>query len=376
MSEQPHHQLFRSQVDFSSRQNHQGSPKTEFLQPADHEMEFKFFNQKMTFSDGAEFEMWTFESATSGRAFPAPLVRITEGQIFHGTIKPSKKVHTLHWHGIEPDPRNDGVGHTSFEVSGSYTYQWKPEKGRPGIISDGTAGTYFYHCHVNTPLHVQMGMFGPLVVDPVVHPDFPASPGARRTFVDGPEYDIETETLLVAFEVDPKWHNMNHAAGLSGEDAGLDRFEPSHFYLMGGELDKGPPGPGPWEITALRAVAPGGSRKPTLMRLLNGSYFPVDMKFTDAAGKPVAMAELLSHDGRPFRDTNDPDGPAPPTSDKDPLMTDFMSFGAAERFDVLLRPPGPGKFTLTVELRDWITRAVMATRIVTITASRRPEALS
>jgi FtsP/CotA-like multicopper oxidase with cupredoxin domain len=111
---------------------HEGSPATEFRQKPDVAHEFKFFNRKMKFDDGGEFEMWTFETENSGRVFPAPLVRLGEGQLFHGTIKPGKRVHTVHWHGIEPDPRNDGVGHTSFEVSGSYTYQWRPERGVPG----------------------------------------------------------------------------------------------------------------------------------------------------------------------------------------------------------------------------------------------------
>jgi len=93
------------------------------------------------------------------------------------------------------------------------------------------------------------------------------------------------------------------------------------------------------------------------------------MRFTDAAGSPVAMAELISHDGRPFRDTSDPRGASPPCGVTTPLMTDFISFGAAERFDVLLRPPSAGRYTLTVQLRDWITAAVIATRVVPITAS-------
>jgi len=257
MSTAQQHHLFRSQVEFSSSQPHEGSPKTEFLQVPDLAMDFKFFNDKMTFDDGARVEIWSFETETSGHRLPAPLVAITEGQTFHGTVHPSKRVHTIHWHGIEPDPRNDGVGHTSFEVTGSYTYQWTPEIGVPGSVNTGTAGNYFYHCHVNTTLHVQMGMFGPLVVDPVVHPDFPVTPGARRAFVDGPEYDIETEALLSPYALDPRWHTLDHAAGLSGEDVGLDRFVPTHFYLLGGELARGPQTPGPWQLKALRAIAPG-----------------------------------------------------------------------------------------------------------------------
>jgi len=291
--------------------------------------------------------------------------------MFHATVHPSKRVHTIHWHGLEPDPRNDGVGHTSFEVTGSYTYQWAPDTGIPGSSNAGSAGTYFYHCHVNTPLHVQMGMFGPLVVDPVVHPDFPVEPGVtRRSFVDGPEYDIETETLLVPYSLDARWHTLDHAAGLSGEDVGLDRFEPTNFYLLGGELARGPGAEGPWQLSAIRANATAGSRKPTLLRLINSNYFPVDMRFTDAAGKAVAMAELIAHDGRSYRDTSDPLGASSPVGDAGhPLMTSFITLGAAERFDVLLRPPAPGKYRLTVRLRHWITTAVIATRAIIITVA-------
>ncbi|MGY2746919.1 multicopper oxidase domain-containing protein [Arthrobacter sp. UYCu723] len=364
------HQLYRSQVDFSSDQMNEGSPATEFRQKPDVAHEFKFFNRKMKFDDGGEFEMWTFETEDSGRVFPAPLVRLTEGQLFQGTIHPSKRVHTIHWHGIEPDPRNDGVGHTSFEVSGSYTYQWRPDRGQPGNPNVGSAGTYFYHCHVNTTLHVQMGMFGALIVDPAIHPDFPVTKGARRAFVDGPEYDIDTETILVPYSVDPRWHELNHAAGLSGDDAGLDKFEPKHFYLLGGELARSSGKEGPAFLTRIRArVTTGGTAKPTLLRLLNANYFPVNAYFTDAAGKRVAMAELIGHDGRPFRDTSSPSGPAKPISATGPLRTAIINFGAAERFDILLYPPAAGTYKLTVDLLDWITGKVVATRQIPVVAS-------
>lgn len=370
MSE-PEHHLYRSQVDFSSDQPHEGTPATEFLQTADRTYKLDFFNDNMTFDDRARHKIWTFETPQSGRVFPSPLIRITEGELLHAIVKPSKRVHTIHWHGIEPDPRNDGVGHTSFEVTGSYTYQWRPERGRPGNPNEGAAGTYFYHCHVNTPLHVQMGMFGPLIVDPAAHPAFPVQPGVtRRAFVDGPEYDIATETLLAPYSVDPRWHQLDHAAGLSGEDVGLDRFQPRHFYLLGGELATGPRRAGPWQLSAIRATAPGGSRKPTLLRLVNANYFPVTMRFTTAAGAPVPMAEMISHDGRPFRDTSNRTGDSPPICDtQHPLITSKINFGAAERFDVLLRPPAPGKYRLTITLENWVTDAVLATRVVPVTVT-------
>jgi hypothetical protein len=97
----------------------------------------------------------------------------------------------------------------------------------------------------------------------------------------------------------------------------------------------------------------------------------VDANFTDASGQPVRMGELISHDGRPFRDTNDPNGPARPSylTDNGRLETSRLNFGAAERYDMLLRPPRAGKYTLTVDLLHWITKEVLFRRAIPITAT-------
>ncbi|NUR09297.1 MAG: multicopper oxidase domain-containing protein, partial [Nocardioidaceae bacterium] len=362
------HPTYPSQAAFAVSQPHEGSPETEFRTRSDKSFVRKFYSRRLRFPDGAEHEMWSFEDERSGRRFPAPLVRVTEGDVVHLRIEPSKRVHTIHLHGMEPDPRNDGVGHTSFEVSGSYTYQWKPDLGRPGDPNQGAGGSYFYHCHVNTVLHVQMGMAGPMIIDPAVHPDFPVPAGARRSFVDGPLYDVATEALLVAYAVDPRWHELSHAAGLSGEDVGLNRFDPRHFYVLGGGLD----GPAPTRDviapTQLRVNTPATGH-PTLLRMANFNYFPSRALFTDAAGNRVRMAELIAHDGRPFRDTSRRDAPSPPIRDTGHrLLTDHIAFGAAERYDALLHPPSAGTFVVTIEFEHWATRRVLARRSVPLIA--------
>jgi FtsP/CotA-like multicopper oxidase with cupredoxin domain len=365
----PHH-TYRSQVDFASNQPHEGSPETEFPLKPDVFLEMDFFNRKFTFPDGSEHEMWSFEGNKFGRQIPGTTVRMQEGQLFQGTVKPSKRVHTIHWHGIEPDPRNDGVGHTSFEVTGHYTYQWRTDVGVPGNPHRGGAGTYFYHCHVNTPLHVQMGMFGPIVVDPPANPAAPVPAGTRRHSVDGPLYDIATETLIAPYSIDPRWHELNHAAGLNGEDAGLNRFEPKHFFLLGGNIPTRPRGDDVvWAVSQMRANVVRNGKYPTLVRMLNVDYFPTLTRITDAAGKPARIAELIAHDGRPFWNTPNPTGPAvQPSKAGQPLLTDIIKSGAAEKFDFLLRPPGPGKYTITISFLHWLTSEVLATRTVTVDA--------
>ena len=56
--------------------------------------------------------------------FPAATLRMPRGVIFHGeTQGKGPPPHTIHWHGLEPTPINDGVGHCSMEV-GQYIYQF------------------------------------------------------------------------------------------------------------------------------------------------------------------------------------------------------------------------------------------------------------
>jgi FtsP/CotA-like multicopper oxidase with cupredoxin domain len=340
-----------TQVEFSSTQPHEGTPVTEFERTPDASYVRKFFNKTLTFPDGLATEIWSFEDDIgSGRRFPAPVTRAVEGEIVHVLLESSKRVHTIHHHGIEPDPRNDGVGHTSFEVTGHYTYQWQPEVGEPGNPNLGSAGSYFYHCHVNTVLHVQMGMFGPMIFDP--------AGGRGKAFIDDPVgYDITCEAIMVPYAVDPRWHTLQHAAGLDGEDVGLNRFEPTNFYLMGGNLDtegKVPLTTDPDVHICDRILTRPPGDQPGLLRILDGQYFPTQVRFGGGL-----KAELIAHDGRPFRDTSR--RPSPPIS----VMTDKVAFGTAERYDMRLHPPAGAisgdTFPVTVDFFNWIGEAVVGT---------------
>jgi len=114
-------------------------------------------------------------------SFPSCTVRVPNGVIFHcKTSGKGQPPHTIHWHGVEPTPMNDGVGHCSMEI-GNYTYQWQPT----------FVGSYFYHCHRNTMQHFEFGLYGLLLVEPAdayfatqVDPTIPIGhcrDGKRRT---------------------------------------------------------------------------------------------------------------------------------------------------------------------------------------------------
>jgi FtsP/CotA-like multicopper oxidase with cupredoxin domain len=281
-----------------------------------------YMGLELAMVDGKIITMWVFYDPAEPLSmhFPSPTIRVRQGQIVHTRLDVMHR-HTIHHHGIEPTPFNDGVGHTSFQVDRRYTYQWYASQ----------AGTYLYHCHVNTVLHFEMGMYGLLIVDP------PEGPG--RVYSGGPAYDVEA--FWVADEIDPRWHELDEHAGLacpfSSEDPGLNRFEPEYFLITGV--------PHPLTRTDSRAVVKARAGETILIRVANAGYTIQELTIEGLG------AEIVSIDGRPLT------GPY-----SEPI---FLPPGApfelttAQRLDLILRPEHPGTYSATVRFRDWISRDIL-----------------
>ncbi len=98
---------------------------------------------------------------------PAPLMAIDEDDEYFLTLTNVGMImrpdlfeqHTIHFHGY-PNASSyyDGVPDASLAINigGSFTYYY--------LAPD--AGTYFWHCHITPPEHLQMGMVGQLYVRP------------------------------------------------------------------------------------------------------------------------------------------------------------------------------------------------------------------
>ena len=98
---------------------------------------------------------------------PAPLMAIDEDDEYFLTLTNVGMImrpdlfeqHTVHFHGYpNASAFYDGVPDASvaINIGGSFTYYY--------LAPD--AGTYFYHCHITPPEHLQMGMVGQLYVRP------------------------------------------------------------------------------------------------------------------------------------------------------------------------------------------------------------------
>jgi len=94
-------------------------------------------------------------ASAKGGTYPGPTLRLPRGVIFSADISgKGPPPHTMHWHGFEPTPLNDGVGHCSMEL-GHYVYQLQPN----------FMGFYFAHCHRNTMQHFEYGLYCAMIIE-------------------------------------------------------------------------------------------------------------------------------------------------------------------------------------------------------------------
>jgi FtsP/CotA-like multicopper oxidase with cupredoxin domain len=125
--------------------------------------------------------------------FPSPLVWANVGDEIHFTLvnlgfkfRPDlEDPHTIHLHGVHVVPYYDGFPESAFAIpmGGSFTYKFMAHR----------EGTFMYHCHVEAVEHVQMGMYGPLVI----------YSGAQNR-IYGRNYT--KEYIWLVSEFDSRWH--------------------------------------------------------------------------------------------------------------------------------------------------------------------------
>jgi FtsP/CotA-like multicopper oxidase with cupredoxin domain len=287
-----------------------------------------------------KLRMWVIADPGRAVTFPSPLVRVRAGQTVHATVSTSKGEHTIHWHGIEPTPMNDGVGKHSFEIKGTYTYQWTPRQ--PGF--------FYSHGPVNTPLHFEMGLLGGLIVDPARGPGWVAARNAPDHLV---RYD--TEAIWITSAHDPRWHNLptdhgQHPLDAQGRDviepndpAGftttgiLNDWRPSVFTISGAVARDGAT-----PITDPRAAVSARVGQTVLVRLLNASYAVAEYRLG-------ADAQVIAQDGHPF-------GVPPLHAYSAPYTISAnrpFRLTAAMRYDLLVRPTSAGTIPFSVDYLDW-----------------------
>ncbi|WP_305047059.1 multicopper oxidase domain-containing protein [Geoalkalibacter sp.] len=310
-----------------------------------------------------QVEVWSFRANETNEAiWPATPIRVREGRVVKTLMNNRRGPHTIHHHGIEPTAANDGVGHLTFDVGGGvlYNYQWKAKE----------AGTYFYHCHVNTVLHFEMGMYGLLIIDPDVDGAPFTSGGPGMTYQGNTLVDYHKEAFWVVDDIDRRWH-ANAVHGHS-QDAGiragefmrindarnprLHDFNPEVFVVSGV--------PAQWSAgrtlpNALVALDPGGQGsvvtprvqrgQKLLVRALNASYTTTRWRFDSRLNGTVIAADARTLGREPFGRYSRPFSLA--------SINHRFQLTTAQRWDILIDTTGlqAGNYDTEIGFYHWIT---------------------
>ncbi len=313
-------------------------------------------NMDLELRDGTKIPMWILEDPedlVGGQVFPSKTIRTVEGDIVHARVGAKLNTHTIHWHGIEPTSMNDGVGKHSFEISGNFVYQFATNQ----------AGTFLYHCHKNTALHFEMGLYGAFIVCPK-KPDTmeardvpdapypPGGPGYVKAFnppTHCVKYDVEA--LWVPDDIDTRWHQLGHDASMPKcnpdnpaaaenftKDGILNDFRPDVFVLSGEakRMDDNTL----FEKAAIKCKV----GQTVLLRFISATYTINEIRI----GLPI---QFIAQDGYPLG--------VPPRGQYshpvDRAAGEPIRITAAMRGDCLIRPTMAGRFPCTVDYFHWIT---------------------
>jgi CopA family copper-resistance protein len=272
---------------------------------------------------------------TINNSLPGPLLRWREGDTVTLRVRNETRDGdtSIHWHGIILPANMDGVPGLSFAgipPGGEYRYHFRVRQ----------SGTYWYHSH--SAFQEQVGVYGPLVIEPREPESFTydrehvvmltdwSDEAPERIFAklkkQSDYYNFRQRTLLDFFRdvrtrgakatIDERqmWGQMRMSAADLADVTGY-----TYTYLVNGQ----PPAAN-W--TGL--FTPGERVR---LRFINGSamsYFDVRI--------PGLKMTVVAADGLPVR----------------PVPVDEFRIAVAETFDVLVEPSGQEAFTIFAQAMD------------------------
>jgi FtsP/CotA-like multicopper oxidase with cupredoxin domain len=273
-----------------------------------------------TFHDGTSTRIFGFtQTLSADTKIPGPTIIVNSGdsvKIDFWNVSQGAP-HTIHLHGLDVDQANDGVPMLSFEVEHTehgYYYFKAPHP-----------GTYLYHCHVGSTVHLQAGMYGLVIVRP-------SNGSATLNWDNGESYD--REFALLATEIDTVWHNDTILDHEHMEGVPLyvpSTFEPQYFMvngLSGTQLSD--------PANHLYAIP----NEKVYMRLANIGYYGVRFIFPESL-----TARTVSSDGRPL-----------PSE----FFSDTVDVFPGERFETFLQLGAEELYPIIVEHFNLNTQEVTA----------------
>lgn len=288
-------------------------------------------NRSQVMADGTSINTWTFGGGfNNDRSVPSPVIEGIEGQLVTVTLD-SMMPHSIHLHGLDVDQANDGVPSTSGYVAqmamgGFGRVQGYSNLGTPFnyVFVAPHAGTYAYHCHVDTVLHFEMGMYGTVIIRPPDGSDHVAWAG-------GPAFDKEYVWHLHTF--DSSWH----LGGMPVSGPATVRHRPDYFMINGRD--------GANTLTDPTTAIAAAAGETVLIRTNNMGYQPALVRLGGLE------FQVIASDGRPL----------PAAMSRTELLV-----APGERYDLLFQMPPSTDRTATVEYHDIRLAGVLGTASTSI----------
>jgi len=258
---------------------------------------------------------------------PGPTLIYTEGDSVELKLRNMSQsaAHSIHLHGLDVDQWNDGVPHLSWEVSHNETESYYFKAPHPG--------TYLYHCHVTSALHVQAGMYGMLIVKPQ---------NANETWDGG--FTFNKEYAWMTSEIDTIWHTdsiINEPHDTTTIMRLLPDYNPQYFFVNGRSEQQ--------LIDTNLAAITAKANETVLLRLANIGYFGNRLIFPSQLN-----AQIISSDGRPL-----------PTVE----YSDTLEILPGERYQVLLESTIEFYDSISVDYFNLNTQHIVSTQLVPVNLS-------
>ena len=245
-------------------------------------------------ADGTILPIWGYGWVADGEiSLPGPFLQYLEGdEVNLAFTNPSPESHTIHLHGLDVDQANDGVPQTSFQVATGESAEYN--------FTATHTGTYLYHCHVTTTLHLTMGMYGMILV---TRPD-------NTLYAGGPEVSADYPLLFSDLEIAT---NMAPVQSFPFHDIRPD------IFMVNGLSDQ--------QLFTVDQTIWSNPSSPVALRLGSMAYSIVHCHF------PAELnAQLYMSDGRAVNE---------------PISLSTLEIFPGERFTVLINtdPEYDGSFT-------------------------------
>lgn len=288
----------------------------------------------------------TAPAITINGTIPGPVIRLKEGQ--QATLRVANRlqeVTSIHWHGLLLPPEMDGVPGVSFggiKPGTTFTYQFPVRQ----------SGTYW--CHSHSGGQELLGMYAPMIIDPVEPEPFRYE---REYVVMLSDWSFESpETLLAHLKKQGGYYNFQkRAAREFFSDVARSGWLPTlRDYLRWDQMRMDPTDfadvTGYTYTYLMNGLSPGAN--------WTGLFRPGDrvrLRFIVAAAMtfydvriPGLKMTVVQADGQNVQ----------------PVVVDEIRMGPAETYDVIVEPIEDRAYTIFAETMDrsGYARGTLATR--------------